>query len=500
MLLVIVFIIEGVSPQDRTVRSLVRLRFSVILYPYRAGNWIRAMAEQLSQTVVTPHRQTEGVEGVEFRQFVCEPCHRSWWKRVHAGKLVSQCRNCRIKYDALPRDQEYGVAEFVCPTCGHTFRGRGRVTNTRSCHQCNAKCEVSRIIAGQSAVKKKKRRRRRNSSSRSTGQESCSNFGSAVRRGEDRESMRSIASSVTENEFEMRLPLEVSSTEDSSEEEEDGEEPAPLDGATTETLPLTLENLRLHDQILGEPEFRQFGCKRCFRSWWKRVRVWKPVSHCKICRVKYDALPRDKEYGVAEFLCSACRHTFLGRGRVSTTSPCSRCGAECKVIGIVVGRSRVKEFGCVTCGHRFRARGEVTATCECQLCYTVCVVTGVDLGESGTRQYGVAEFTCPACEHTFTTRGQVTTTSECRECHTLCEAVPSQGGLRRQTHYCSDCQGVGRCPNFKPVIHFSKIHDSTGSTASSVTQREFEVRLPLSAAFRAAESIQEEDGDSGDDS
>ena len=267
-----------------------------------------------------------------------------------------------------------------------------------------------------------------------------------------------------------------------------------------EQLVLSVENLRLHDELMGDVELRQFGCEPCYRSWWKRVRVRKPVSHCKICRVKYDALPRDKEYGVAEFMCPTCRHTFLGRGRVSTTSPCYKCRAECEVIGIVVGRSRVEEFACVTCGHSFRARGEVTATCECQLCYTVCVVTGVDLGESGTRQYGVAEFVCPACEHTFTTRGQVMTTSECRQCHTLCEVVPSQGGLRQRTHYCSDCQGVGRCPNFKPAIHFSKIHESTGSTASSVTQREFEVRLPLSAAFRAAGSIQEEDGDSEDDS
>ena len=450
------------------------------------------MAEQLTQTVETPHRQTEAVEGVEFRQFSCEPCHRSWWKKVHAQKLVSQCRNCRTKYDALPRDREFGVAEFVCG-CGHAFRGRGRVTTTRTCHQCNAQCEVSRIVPGQS-------RRQRNSSGENAGQGSYSNLGSTVHRGDVPESTRSVASSVTEREFEMRLPIMVSSTEESSEEEENGEELAPLRGVTAEALPLTMENLRLHDEHTEEVEFRQFGCKRCFRSWWKRVRVRKPVSRCKICRVKYDALPREKEYGIAEFLCRTCRRTFLGRGRVTTISPCYQCNAECEVIGIVVGRSKVEEFLCLTCGRRFRTRGQVTATSECYQCHTVCVVTGVDLGESGSRQYGVAEFVCPGCGHTFTARGEVTITAECRHCHVLCEVVPGQSGFRQQTHYCSECQGLGRCPNLKPVIHFSKVHDSTGSTASSVTEREFEVRLPLSAAFSAAESIQEEDGDSGEDS
>ena len=181
-----------------------------------------------------------------------------------------------------------------------------------------------------------------------------------------------------------------------------------------EQLVLSVENLRLHDELMGEVGLRQFGCERCYRSWWKRVRVLKPVSHCKICRTKYDALPRDKEYGVAEFVCPECGHTFRGRGRVTTTSPCYRCHTECEV-------SRI---------------------------------------------------------------------------------VPGQSGIRRQTHLrhsCSDCHGNGRCPNFRPVIHFSEIHDSTGSTASSVTEREFEVRLPINAAFSTTESIQEEDGESGED-
>ena len=44
-------------------------------------------------------------------------------------------------------------------------------------------------------------------------------------------------------------------------------------------------------------DLRQFGCEPCYRSWWKTVCLWKPVSHCKIGRVKYGTLLRGKEYG-----------------------------------------------------------------------------------------------------------------------------------------------------------------------------------------------------------
>ena len=182
-----------------------------------------------------------------------------------------------------------------------------------------------------------------------------------------------------------------------------------------EQLVLSVENLRLHDELMEEVELRQFGCEPCYRSWWKKVRIQKPVCHCRNCRTKYDALPRDKEYGVAEFVCQRCGHTFRGRGRVTTTSECYQCHAQCTV-------SRI---------------------------------------------------------------------------------IPGQGGIRRRTaqrHSCSECHGRGNCPNFGRIFHFSEVHDSTGSTASSVTAREFEVRLPLRGTFSAAESIPEEDGDFGEDS
>ena len=91
---------------------------------------------------------------VELRQFGCEPCYRLWWERVHVRKPVSHCRRCRIKYDALPRVKEYGVAEFVCE-CGHTFRGRGRVTTTCECYWCHTQCTVRRIIPGQTGIRRR---------------------------------------------------------------------------------------------------------------------------------------------------------------------------------------------------------------------------------------------------------------------------------------------------------------------------------------------------------
>ena len=474
------------------------------------------MAEKPSQSSDKVSKDDDVEEKVEFRQFACDSCHRSWWKRVRAKKPVSQCRNCKTKYDALPRDKEFGVAEFVCPKCGHTFTGRGQVTTTSICYKCKTQCEVNRIVPEQGGVRRKKRRKHSRNEDR--GQGVSPSLGSVVHSDEVPDS---TASSIMGSEYEMRLPIDISGTDDSSEEEEEEEIKEALATSTTaKKVPLTMENLSIHDDLVGEGrlydeelevevEFRQFGCRRCYRSWWKRVRVRKPVSKCKSCRIKYDALPKDKEYGVAEFLCPNCRHTFLGRGRVTTTSPCNKCDAQCEVIGIVIDtkdarrRSKIAEFVCSTCGKTFRGRGRVRTTSTCYRCNTVCEMIsgvvgqggeGLGLSQSSTGQSEVGQFACPTCGHTFAARGEVTTVGLCHQCNTECGM--SRSVAARDKHYCNDCLGVGRCPNFKPVIHFSKRHNSTGSTASSLTKREFEVRLPLKA-LSTEPSIQEED--SGDD-
>lgn len=42
---------------------------------------------------------------------------------------------------------------------------------------------------------------------------------------------------------------------------------------------------------------RQFSCRQCYKAWWTRVRVYKQVSRCKKCFVKYDPIPTDLEFG-----------------------------------------------------------------------------------------------------------------------------------------------------------------------------------------------------------
>ena len=173
--------------------------------------------------------------------------------------------------------------------------------------------------------------------------------------------------------------------------------------AEGEPLRLSEENLARHNELLGDIEFRQFTCKRCWRSWWKRVAMRKPVSKCKKCYKKYDALHPNDEFGVAEFVCQ-CGHTFTSRGRATSACSCYKCGALCKVSRIIPGRKEMRGGG------------------------------------SGNR------------------------------------------------HSCDSCNGKGNCPNFKPVINFSSLHISTGSTGSSVTAHEYEVELP---AFPHLDGIEE---------
>lgn len=46
---------------------------------------------------------------------------------------------------------------------------------------------------------------------------------------------------------------------------------------------------------------RQFSCRQCLKAWWTRVRVFKQVSKCKKCYVKYDPIPADLEFGKFQF-------------------------------------------------------------------------------------------------------------------------------------------------------------------------------------------------------
>ncbi|CAG5117775.1 unnamed protein product [Candidula unifasciata] len=80
--------------------------------------------------------------GTEDMQFACEACNRMWWKRVPKRKQVSKCYRCRIKYEPIPPEHQWGWGEFECPV-GHTFRGFGIMGRTKSkCYRCDMKKEA----------------------------------------------------------------------------------------------------------------------------------------------------------------------------------------------------------------------------------------------------------------------------------------------------------------------------------------------------------------------
>ncbi|KAK3591669.1 hypothetical protein CHS0354_040582 [Potamilus streckersoni] len=76
----------------------------------------------------------------EVRQFACKPCDNVWWRKVPARKMVSTCRICRIKYDAIPKEEEWGWAIFEC-SCGNIFSGFGQMNVTkRTCYRNKGGC------------------------------------------------------------------------------------------------------------------------------------------------------------------------------------------------------------------------------------------------------------------------------------------------------------------------------------------------------------------------
>lgn len=87
------------------------------------------------------------IDSIDIRQFACRPCDSVWWRRVPGRKTVSKCHRCRIRYDAVPKESEWGVAEFTCGNCGNVFKGFGQMNNTFSpCYVCNDIAQPSKIF------------------------------------------------------------------------------------------------------------------------------------------------------------------------------------------------------------------------------------------------------------------------------------------------------------------------------------------------------------------
>ena len=88
---------------------------------------------------------------------------------------------------------------------------------------------------------------------------------------------------------------------------------------------LTEGALRKFDILTGALQLREFACEPCDRFWWKTVPRTKPVSKCPKCQIKYDALPREKEFGIGRYKCTVCKNWFYARCEATTLKPCFNC-------------------------------------------------------------------------------------------------------------------------------------------------------------------------------
>ncbi|XP_002739952.1 shiftless antiviral inhibitor of ribosomal frameshifting protein homolog [Saccoglossus kowalevskii] len=115
--------------------------------------------------------------------------------------------------------------------------------------------------------------------------------------------------------------------------------------------PLTMENLKRHNMELTEK--RQYGCEPCDNVFWTKVFQYKPVARCNKCNVKYDPIPKDKEYGVGTYECTQCGRRFTGKARADVAAMCYDCHIMVLPMGI---------------GHRPRGPRRTRNIHSCQAC------------------------------------------------------------------------------------------------------------------------------------
>ncbi|XP_043940376.1 shiftless antiviral inhibitor of ribosomal frameshifting protein homolog [Protopterus annectens] len=131
-----------------------------------------------------------------------------------------------------------------------------------------------------------------------------------------------------------------------SEEDEDDDDAIKGIAERFRQLPLTAENLRLHNeakrhQIPCRP--RLFACPECKRSWWRKVPIRKEVSRCRMCKIRYDPVPIDLMWGYARFTCNNCNNTFRAYGQMGLPASCFGCRSQVVPTEIIPPRSRAAD-------------------------------------------------------------------------------------------------------------------------------------------------------------